>query len=62
MLQREIAGEGNVIQLMNAIPNHIVNASKRGGGTVRAQKDKFYRSGYGAAQIDEAKMKRRTSG
>jgi len=54
----KLLGEGNVIQLMNAIPNHIVECFEAGAAELFVpQKDKFYRSGYGAAQIDEAKMK-----
>src|ERR1700758_4150403 len=54
----KLLGEGNVIQLMNAIPNHIVDCFEAGAAELFVpQKDKFYRSGYGAAQIDEAKMK-----
>ena len=55
---RKLLGEGNVIQLMNAIPNHIVECFEAGAADLFVpQKDKFYRSGYGAAQIDEEKMK-----
>jgi two-component system sensor histidine kinase KdpD len=55
---QKLLGEGNVIQLMNAIPNHIVNCFEAGAAELFApQKDKFYRSGYGAAQIDEQMMK-----
>ena len=54
----KLLGEGNVIQLMNAIPNHIVECFEAGAAELFVpQKDKFYRSGYGAAQIDEEKMK-----
>src|SRR5260370_5565327 len=54
----KLLGEGNVIQLMNAIPNHIVECFEAGAADLFVpQKDKFYRSGDGAAQIDEAKMK-----
>ena len=54
----KLLGEGNVIQLMNAIPNHIVDCFEAGAAELFVpQKDKFYRSGYGAAQIDEELMK-----
>src|SRR6201997_4189985 len=54
----KLLGEGNVIQLMNAIPNHIVDCFEAGAAELFVpQKDKFYRSGYGAAQIDEEQMK-----
>src|SRR5499425_448992 len=55
---QKLLGEGNVIQLMNAIPNHIVDCFEAGAAELFVpQKDKFYRSGYGAAQIDEELMK-----
>jgi two-component system, OmpR family, sensor histidine kinase KdpD len=55
---QKLLGEGNVIQLMNAIPNHIVDCFEAGAAELFVpQKDKFYRSGYGAAQIDEERMK-----
>jgi two-component system, OmpR family, sensor histidine kinase KdpD len=55
---QKLLGEGNVIQLMNAIPNHIVDCFEAGAAELFwPQKDKFYRSGYGAAQIDEEQMK-----
>jgi len=55
---QKLLGEGNVIQLMNAIPNHIVECFESGAAELFVpQKDKFYRSGYGAAQIDEEMMK-----
>lgn len=54
----KLLGEGNVIQLMNAIPNHIVDCFEAGAAELFVpQKDKFYRSGYGAAHIDEELMK-----
>src|ERR1700720_3196931 len=47
---RKLLGEGNVIQLMNAIPNYIVESFEAGAATLfLPQKDKFYRSGFGAA-------------
>ena len=55
---RKLLGEGNVIQLMNAIPNYIVESFEAGAATLfLPQKDKFYRSGFGAAHLDEEKMK-----
>src|SRR6201987_6372272 len=54
---QKLLGEGNVIQLMNAIPNFIVDSFEAGAAELFVpQKDKFYRSGYGAAQIDEGRM------
>jgi two-component system sensor histidine kinase KdpD len=55
---QKLLGEGNVIQLMNAIPNYIVECFEAGAAELfLPQKDKFYRSGHGAAQIDEEQMK-----
>ena len=55
---RQLLGEGNVIQLMNAIPDYIVQSFEAGASEVfLPQKDKFYRSGFGAAHLDEGKMK-----
>jgi two-component system, OmpR family, sensor histidine kinase KdpD len=55
---QKLLGEGNVIQLMNAIPNHIVDCFEAGAAELFwPQKEKFYRSGYGAAQVDEEQMK-----
>src|SRR5207302_147987 len=53
-----LLGEGNVIQLMNAIPDYIVESFEAGAAELfLPQKDKFYRSGFGAAHLDEKKMK-----
>jgi two-component system sensor histidine kinase KdpD len=55
---RKLLAEGNVIQLMNAIPNYIVESFEAGAVALfLPQKDKFYRSGFGAAHLDEEKMK-----
>src|ERR1700738_2219846 len=55
---RKLLGEGNVIQLMNAIPDYIVESFEAGAAALfLPQKDKFYRSGFGAAYLDEEKMK-----
>src|SRR5437016_9524243 len=55
---RHLLGEGNVIQLMNAIPDYIVESFEAGAAELfLPQKAKFYRSGYGAAHLDEEKMK-----
>ncbi|MGB2620905.1 MAG: DUF4118 domain-containing protein [Candidatus Acidiferrum sp.] len=55
---QKLLGEGNVIQLLNAIPNHIVEAFEAGAaGLYLAEKDKFYRSGMGIAQVDEERLK-----
>src|ERR1700730_4781117 len=55
---QKLLGEGNVIQLMNAIPNYIVESFEAGAAELfLPQKEKFYRSWYGAAHLDEEKMK-----
>ncbi|PYT75753.1 MAG: sensor histidine kinase [Acidobacteria bacterium] len=55
---RQLLGEGNVIQLMNAIPDYIVESFEVGAAELfLPQKDKFYRSGFGAFHLDEEKMK-----
>src|ERR1700674_949288 len=55
---QNLLGEGNVIQLMNAIPNYVVESFEAGAAELfLPQKEKFYRSGYGAAHLDEEKMK-----
>ena len=54
---RQLLGEGNVIQLMNAIPDYIVESFEVGAAELfLPQKDKFYRSGFGASHLDEEKM------
>ncbi|HKW31648.1 MAG TPA: DUF4118 domain-containing protein [Candidatus Acidoferrum sp.] len=55
---RQLLGEGNVIQLMNAIPDYIVESFEAGAAELfLPQKDKFYRSGFGASHLDEEEMK-----
>ncbi|HLJ42358.1 MAG TPA: ATP-binding protein [Candidatus Acidoferrales bacterium] len=55
---QKLLGEGNVIQLLNAIPNHMTEAFEAGAASLfLADKSKFYRSGRGVTQIDEEKMK-----
>jgi two-component system, OmpR family, sensor histidine kinase KdpD len=55
---QKLLGEGNVIQLMNAVPNYIVDSFEAGAAELfLPQKDKFYRSGFGAAHLDEERMK-----
>ena len=55
---RQLLGEGNVIQLMNAIPDYIVQSFEAGASELfLPQKDKFYRSGFGAAHLAEDKMR-----
>src|SRR5713101_1169701 len=55
---QKLLGEGNVIQLMNAIPNYVVESFEAGAAELfLPQKDKFYRSGYGSSHLDEERMK-----
>src|SRR5467141_3925304 len=55
---QQLLGEGNVIQLMNAIPDYIVESFEAGAAELfLPQKDKFYRSGYGSSHLDEERMK-----
>jgi two-component system sensor histidine kinase KdpD len=55
---QKLLGEGNVIQLMNAVPNYVVDSFEAGAAELfLPQKDKFYRSGFGAAHLDEEQMK-----
>lgn len=55
---QKLLSEGNVIQLMNAIPNYIVDSFEAGAAELfLPHKDKFYRSGHGAAWVDEQKTK-----
>jgi two-component system sensor histidine kinase KdpD len=55
---QKLLGEGNVIRLLNAIPNHMVESFEAGAASVfLAEKNKFYRSGFGEAQVDEERVK-----
>src|ERR1700675_3822725 len=55
---QKLLGEGNVLQLMNAIPDYIVESFEAGAAELFLPlKDKFYRSGFGAAHLDEVKTK-----
>jgi two-component system sensor histidine kinase KdpD len=55
---QKLLGEGNVIQLMNAIPNHIVDAFESGAASLYlADKQKFYRSGFGTLQLEEEQLR-----
>ncbi len=55
---QKLLGEGNVIQLMNAVPNHIVDTFEVGAAAIfLPEKQKFYRSGLGALQIDEDRLR-----
>jgi two-component system sensor histidine kinase KdpD len=55
---QKLLGEGNAIQLLNAIPNHIVEAFEAGAASVfLPEKQKFYRSGFGALQVGEDELR-----
>ena len=55
---QKLLGEGNVIQLMNAIPNHVVDAFEAGAASLfLADKQKFYRSGHGTLQLEEEQLR-----
>ncbi len=55
---QQLLVEGNVIQLLNAIPNHIVEIFEVGAAALfLLNKNKFYRSGGGAAHIDDEEMR-----
>lgn len=55
---QKLLGEGNVIQLLNAIPNHMVEAFEAGAASVfLAEKQKFYRSGFGTLQLEEEQLR-----
>ena len=58
VFSQKLLGEGNVIQLLNAIPNHLADAFEAGAASLfLAEKNKFYRSGQGGLHLDEEKMK-----
>jgi two-component system sensor histidine kinase KdpD len=49
---------GNVIQLLNAIPNHIVETFEVGAAALYLDsKQKFYRSGAGASHFNDEELK-----
>lgn len=55
---QKLLGEGNVIQLLNALPNHMADAFEAGAASVfLADKQKYYRSGYGTLQLEEAQLR-----
>ena len=55
---QKLLGEGNVIQLMNAIPNHIVDSFETGAASLfLADKQKYYRSGYGTLHLEEEQLR-----
>ncbi len=55
---QKLLGEGNVIQLLNAVPNHIVEAFEGGAASLfLAEKQKFYRSGFANLQLEDERMR-----
>lgn len=55
---QKLLGEGNVMQLLNAIPDHIVDAFESGAAALfLAEKNKFYRSGLGSSQLEDEKLR-----
>ena len=55
---QQLLVEGNVIQLLNAIPNYIVEIFEVGAAAVfLLNKNKFYRSGSGAAPIEDEELR-----
>jgi two-component system sensor histidine kinase KdpD len=55
---QKLLGEGNVIQLLNAIPNLIVETFEAGAAALfLPEKQKFYRSGLGAEHLEEEQMR-----
>src|SRR2546430_898686 len=55
---QKLLGEGNVIQLMNAIPNYIVESFEAGAAELfLPHKEKFYPPGYGAGPLGKKKKK-----
>lgn len=58
---QELLLSGNVITLLNAIPNHIVETFEVGAAALYLEnKNKFYHSGAGAGHFDEEELKRAT--
>lgn len=58
VFSQKLLGEGNVIRLLNAIPHHIVGSFEAvASGLFLADKDEFYHSSVGVAQVDEEKVK-----
>src|SRR5258706_5755547 len=55
---QKLLGEGNVIQLMNAIPNYVVETFEAGAAELFfSHKKKIYPFGYGASPLDVEKNK-----
>jgi len=55
---QKLLGESNVIQLLNAVPNYLVETFEAGAAALfLPEKQKFYRSGLGALQLDEERLR-----
>jgi len=55
---QQLLVEGNVIQLLNAIPNYIVDIFEVGAAVLfLINKQKFYRSGSGASNLDDEELR-----
>jgi two-component system, OmpR family, sensor histidine kinase KdpD len=58
---QELLLSGNVITLLNAIPNHIVETFEVGAAALYLEnKNKFYHSGAGVGHFDEEELRRAT--
>jgi two-component system sensor histidine kinase KdpD len=58
IFSQKLLGEGNVIQLLNALPNHMAESFEAGATSVfLPEKQKYYRSGYGALQLEEGQLR-----
>ncbi len=56
---QRLLGEGNILELLNAVPNYIVEAFEVGAAVLYlVSKKKFYRSGPGAGRIEEDALRR----
>jgi two-component system sensor histidine kinase KdpD len=58
VFSQKLLSEGNVLQLLNAIPKHIVDAFEGSSASLfLADKNEFYHSGLRLAQLEQEKMK-----
>jgi two-component system, OmpR family, sensor histidine kinase KdpD len=55
---QQLLGEGNIIELLNAIPGHVVESFEAGAAALfLAEKEKIYRSGQELPQLDVNQLK-----
>lgn len=55
---QQLLGEGNILELQNAVPNYLVEAFEVGAAALfLAEKEKLYPSGTGAVPFDEEELK-----